>query len=65
MPSHLDDEIWDDLFHGCAWAAFIEVAQEQHGSPDEETTRRRAFALYEEALAERAHGAQAVRVGTS
>jgi hypothetical protein len=45
-----DDPLWDDLFHGSAWAAFIEVAQEQGGWPDSEATRRLAFRLYEEAL---------------
>lgn len=65
MPENLADDFWDDVFHGCAWAAFIEVAQQQQAPPDEETTRRRAFALYEEALAERACDGQAVRVGTS
>jgi hypothetical protein len=48
-----EDDIWNDLFHGCAWAAFLEQAHAQQGWPDREQTRKRAFRLYEEALAER------------
>ena len=43
----------DDLFHGCAFAAFVELAALTGGPPDSETTRRRAFELYEQALAEK------------
>jgi hypothetical protein len=46
------DSILDDLFHGCALAAFLEQAEAQQGWPDPEATRRRAYQLYEEALAE-------------
>jgi hypothetical protein len=48
------DDILDDLFHGCAWAAFLEICR-QTGQfpPDCEATRRLAYALYEEALAEK------------
>ncbi len=53
MTSDLDD-ILDDLFHGCAFAAFVELAIEQKGPPDEEATRRRAFLYYEQELARRA-----------
>ncbi len=45
------DEILDDLFHGCAVAAFVELAIERKGLPDAESTRRRAFGYYEEELA--------------
>ena len=45
------DEILDDLFHGCAFAAFVEQAIAQGGPPDPEATRRRAYRYYEEALA--------------
>jgi hypothetical protein len=45
------DEILDDLFHGCAFFAFVEQAIAEGGPPDMEITRRRAFQLYEEALA--------------
>lgn len=48
-----DDDILDDLFHGCAFAAFIDQAIEEHGPPDMETTRRRAFAYYEQELSAR------------
>jgi hypothetical protein len=48
-----EDEILDDLFHGCALAAFVDQAVEQGGPPDVEATRRRAYAYFEEALAER------------
>ena len=47
------DNILDDLFHGCAFAAYVELAVASGGVPDEAATRRRAFQLYEEALAER------------
>jgi hypothetical protein len=49
----LDDEIFDDLFHGCAFAAYVEIAIETGAPPGEEATRRRAFQLYEEALSQR------------
>ena len=47
----MDDDILDDLFHGCALAAFIDQAIEEGGPPDMEATRRRAFAYYEQELA--------------
>lgn len=46
-----DDDILDDLFHGCAFAAFNDQACEERGPPDREATRRRAFAYYEQELA--------------
>ena len=46
-----DLDILDDLFHGCAFAAFIDQAIEERGPPDMEATRRRAFAYYEQELA--------------
>ena len=42
------DNILDDLFLGCALTAFLQVAFEQQEMPDAETTRRRAYDLYEE-----------------
>ncbi len=42
----------DDLFHGCALAAFLEVAARTGGPPPSEATRRLAYHLYESALAE-------------
>ena len=51
MTSHLADDILDDLFHGCALAAYLEQARLQQTWPDSEQTRRRAFRLFEEQLA--------------
>ncbi len=51
--SQSDESIWDELFHGIAFSAFVQQAIEQGGPPDQELTRRRAFRLYEEALAEK------------
>jgi hypothetical protein len=48
-----DDSIWSDLFHLCALVAFVEQAAAEQGWPDAEATRRRAFQLYEEALADK------------
>jgi hypothetical protein len=45
------DDIWDSLFHGCAWAAYLDQAAEERGWPSREATRRRAYQYYEEALA--------------
>jgi hypothetical protein len=49
----MTDDILDDLFHGCAFAAFIEQSIIEGGTPSIEATRCRAYRLYEEALAER------------
>lgn len=48
-----DDDIMDDLFLGCALAAFLEEAISRKGPPSMEATRLRAYRLYEESLAER------------
>ena len=53
MTSKPDDEFLDSVFLGCAFAAYVELAQETKGVPDREATRRRAYAYYEEALAEK------------
>jgi hypothetical protein len=46
-------DILDDLFHFCALRAYLEIATETRQFPPEsEATRRRAYQLYEEALAE-------------
>lgn len=45
------DDFLDDLFLGCAFAAWIDQAAEQGGPPDAEATRRRAYRYYEEAIA--------------
>lgn len=52
MGGDLDD-IPDDLFHGCAFAAFVELSIERKGPPDMEATRERAFRYYEVELARR------------
>ena len=53
MPAEIDGDILDDMCHGCALAAYVELAVECGRAPDSEATRRRAYALYEEALARR------------
>ena len=47
------DELLDDLFTGCAFAAFVEQTIAQGGPPDMEATRRLAYRYYEQALAEK------------
>ena len=49
----MTDSVLDDLFTGCALAAFLEIwAHTKQFPPDSEATRIRAYQLYEEALAE-------------
>lgn len=48
-----DNDILDDMFHGCAVAAFVEQATIEGGWPNPEATRIRAYRDYEEALAAR------------
>jgi len=50
-PDH--DDILDSLFHGCAWAAYLDQAAEERGWPSCEGTRRRAFDYFEQALREK------------
>ncbi|MFM7590627.1 MAG: hypothetical protein ACKO85_02435 [Isosphaeraceae bacterium] len=45
------ETILDDLFLGCALAAFVEMAKACQGYPESEPTRRLAYAYYEKALA--------------
>ena len=47
------DGIWDDLLMGCALAALLEQAQARQGWPDPDATRRLAYQMYEDALAEK------------
>jgi hypothetical protein len=50
----MTDSILNDLFHGCAWAAYLQVwAETRQFPPDSEATRRLAYQFYEEALAEK------------
>jgi hypothetical protein len=48
----MTDDILDDLFHGCAFVAFVEVSCACRGWPDSDAVKRLAYRLYEEALAE-------------
>jgi hypothetical protein len=50
-PDAEPDDILDDLFHGCAFAAYVELAVACGGVPDMEATRLLAFRYYEEELA--------------
>jgi hypothetical protein len=52
MSCNLDD-IFDDMFLGCALAAYLEQARIQQGWPDCEPTRELAYRKYEDALAEK------------
>ena len=56
MNNARTDDILDDLFHGCAFAAFVEQAALTGGLPCPEATRRLAYRYYEEALAARQRG---------
>jgi len=47
------EDLFTDLFQGCALTAFLQQAYACQGWPDPEETRQRAYTLYEEALAER------------
>lgn len=49
----MEDDILDDLFHGCAVAAYIDQATLEKGPPEREATRKRAYAYYERELAAR------------
>jgi len=49
----MDSDILDDLFHGCAFQAYLDEARETQDWPKSEATRHRAYRYYEEALAER------------
>ena len=49
-----EEDIWESLFHLCAFRAYLEIwASTKLFPPDSEATRRRAYQLYEEALAEK------------
>jgi hypothetical protein len=48
------DDILDNMFHSCAFHAYLEVWKATgQFPPDSETTRLRAYRLYEQALAEK------------
>jgi hypothetical protein len=48
-----NDNIWDDPFHGAAFAAFVDEATMSQGPPCPERTRMRAYQYFEQALAEK------------
>ena len=49
-PDHLDDPLWDDLWHGVIWSAFVSVSVETGGWPDSRAVKTRAYELYEAEL---------------
>jgi hypothetical protein len=50
----MKNSILDDIFHLCALRAYMETyVLTKQFPPDSEATRRRAFELYEDALAEK------------
>lgn len=53
MTDEREDLLLDDLFHGCAFAAYVELAIACGGVPDSDATRRLAYRYYEEELAAR------------
>jgi hypothetical protein len=57
-------DILDELFPACALAAFVEQACIEQSWPDPEATRRLAFRLYEEALAEKNRRVAAPNIGS-
>ena len=50
MTDIMSDEILDDLFHGCAFAAYVELAFACGGEPESDAVRRLAYRYYEELL---------------
>lgn len=53
MSTILDPQIFDDLFQGCAFDAYVVEAGLAECSPCPQKTRERAYRYYEEALAEK------------
>ncbi len=53
MTCLLDPNIFDDLFHACAFEAFVEEACLKKAPPRLTDTRIRAYRYYETALAEK------------
>ena len=49
----MTEDILDSLFHGCAFAAFLDQAAAEGGWPSPEATRVRAYRYYEAELAEK------------
>jgi hypothetical protein len=54
MTAESDDDIMDSLFHGAALTAYLQIGTELNcWPPPADETRRRAYDLYEQALAEK------------
>lgn len=51
LDACLDPAIFDDLFQACALEAFVAESRATCDWPNPERTRRRAYELYESALA--------------
>jgi hypothetical protein len=49
----LDSDIFDSLFHSAALAAYLEVSTASGGPPDPEATKRLAYRIYEDTLAQK------------
>lgn len=47
------DAFMEDMFLGCAFAAFVEEAAKASGPPCPDATRQRAYRYYEQQLAEK------------
>ncbi len=47
------DPMWDEVFHGLAFSAFVAEARAVQGWPDSERVRRAAYRLYEDEMAAR------------
>lgn len=56
MTDEREDNLLDDLFLGCAFAAYIVLAIACGGVSDSDATRRLAYRYYEEELAAIRHG---------
>lgn len=51
MTGECEVLLLDDLFHGCAFAAYVELAIACGSVPDLDATRRLAYRYYEDKLA--------------
>ncbi len=52
-PDTESDELLNELFHGCALAAFVDQAVAEGGPPDSEAVRKRAYRYYEQSLTDK------------
>lgn len=53
------DAFLDDVFLGCAFAAFVDLATLHGGPPDSLAVKKLAYRYYEEELAKRSTGSDA------